>query len=371
MDTPENDDDLVCTICFGSSSCSGRYTGDVLLTQCGHPFCHTCLSAYVDQRRQAKLRITCPVCRQLLTEWELSRVEMVGVQAVSAGDAAPRRLSHRVVLRRNIGRRLEKLRHSVSSLARADDAARTALRLERLADRQIGAQLEEWRWQTERDVPLVLLGPRGAGKDTFLRSFLAHERMEPRGATLRFQIRKTTFALTNPAAIEGGSERKYFHVFDNARALIFMADVSGLARRVAAERTSANQHETTTELDEALLYFDSLMAQHFRSTPVILLLNKMDALEQQLETIPLREVLPAYRGSGSLLSVARYVLSLFVAAAVRTCPNRSVYSFFTMATLGGTFPTEPEFKVWRFAQIISDAHVAITLDANLRSNGLD
>ncbi|KGO69270.1 Fungal G-protein, alpha subunit [Penicillium italicum] len=117
-------------------------------------------------------------------------------------------------------------------------------------------------------------------------------------------IAETTFKLgaTNLRMVDVGGQRserkKWIHCFEDVSCMIFVAAISGYDQRTA-EDPNANQ------MHEAFILFDLLVnSEHFKHTPIILFLNKIDIFKKKLAVSPLSQYYADFTGCNTDLYAA-------------------------------------------------------------------
>ncbi|KAI8888600.1 guanine nucleotide binding protein, alpha [Backusella circina FSU 941] len=123
------------------------------------------------------------------------------------------------------------------------------------------------------------------------------------------------------------SERKkWIHCFENVTAILFVAAISGYDQCLAEDRDSNQMHE-------ALMLFDTTCNSHwFKTTSLILLLNKIDIFEKKLHYSPISDYFPDYKAerNNHLESAKSYFKNRF--QRLNHNRHKRVYVHFTDAT---------------------------------------
>ncbi|XP_055336229.1 guanine nucleotide-binding protein subunit alpha-11-like [Paramacrobiotus metropolitanus] len=131
--------------------------------------------------------------------------------------------------------------------------------------------------------------------------------------------------------------RKWIHAFDNVSSLFFVASLSDYDQMVV-EAAGKNRMEESVNL------FDTVLrTPYFRSSTIILFLNKMDLLEEKIPHSRLEEHFPEYKpnlpgsGESDYERARKFIKSLYtdVFAGARLAgrdEDSSLYSHFTCAT---------------------------------------
>lgn len=162
-------------------------------------------------------------------------------------------------------------------------------------------------------------------------------------------IAETTFKLgaMNLRMIDIGGQRserkKWIHCFEDVSCMIFVAAISGYDQRTAEDPNAVRliglqdcDNEALTQsqnqMHEAFILFDLLVnGEHFKHTPIILFLNKIDVFKKKLAVSPLSQYYADFTGSNTdLYAAARYFADRF--QRINKTRNREIYIFYTNAT---------------------------------------
>ncbi|CAF9939526.1 hypothetical protein IMSHALPRED_001540 [Imshaugia aleurites] len=122
------------------------------------------------------------------------------------------------------------------------------------------------------------------------------------------------------------SERKkWVHCFEGVHCLMFVAALSGYDQCLVEDKT-ANQ------MQEALLLFESIMSlTWFKSSSIILFLNKTDLFREKIAEKPVSDYFPDYTGaSNDYKATSEYFANKF--RALNRTEDREIYVHFTNAT---------------------------------------
>ncbi|XP_041720197.2 guanine nucleotide-binding protein G(o) subunit alpha [Coregonus clupeaformis] len=121
--------------------------------------------------------------------------------------------------------------------------------------------------------------------------------------------------------------RKWLSYFDCVRAVLFVVALSGYDMTLMEDRSM-------NRLQESLELFTSICTNTvFRSTSLILLMNKSDLFQEKILNSGrhLRLYLPSYKGADwDVDAAARHITAMFVAC--NRTPNKLVYHHYTTAT---------------------------------------
>ncbi len=120
---------------------------------------------------------------------------------------------------------------------------------------------------------------------------ILHARLHTRRTTVTYLDTDTNmFRIFDFDGTRHG-RKEWVHSFGGNNCLIFVAPLSGYNRFLVEDQTSS-------QLDEALKLFESLLAMTwFKRSPIYLILNKMDLLLEQIESCPITKQWPEYEGS--------------------------------------------------------------------------
>ncbi|XP_066560676.1 guanine nucleotide binding protein (G protein) alpha v1 [Amia ocellicauda] len=121
--------------------------------------------------------------------------------------------------------------------------------------------------------------------------------------------------------------RKWISCFEDVRAVLFVVSLSGYDMTLVED-------PSTNRLQESLKLFSSICNNvFFRSTSMILFLNKIDLFQEKIlhSSRHLRLYLPQYRGPDfDVDSAARYIAGMFL--SLNKTPSKLIYHHFTTAT---------------------------------------
>jgi hypothetical protein len=173
--------------------------------------------------------------------------------------------------------------------------------------------------------------------------------------------RKGAGKLTNPAYFcpfycvivaggQRGERKKWIHAFDNVRAILFIASLSEYDQVLLEDRTR-------NRLVESVTLFEGIIAlPWFKSTSIILFLNKNDIFEQKIAHNDLGAYFNDYNAGCNYEAALEYIQNLFVSRNTNT--NKTVLVHVTDAT-----DTKLIHRVWK-----SVRHIIIS--QNLSKAGL-
>ncbi|KAG8905560.1 hypothetical protein FRB99_008665 [Tulasnella sp. 403] len=123
--------------------------------------------------------------------------------------------------------------------------------------------------------------------------------------------------------------RKWIHCFQNVTTILFLVSLSGYDQCLAEDK-DANQ------MQDAMAIWDSIChSQWFKSTSIILFLNKTDLFEEKIKASHIKTFFPDYEGSqGNVQEGKDYFKRRFLklSATSNRQKEREIYTHFTNAT---------------------------------------
>jgi GTPase SAR1 family protein len=144
--------------------------------------------------------------------------------------------------------------------------------------------------------------------------------------TERHQIGSIIFELYDVGG-QRNERKKWIHCFDNVDAVIYVSAVSEY------DQTCFEDNDTNRVL-ESLSQFQWISKHElFKTTPIILLLNKRDLFEAKLKTTPISSIshFSDYDGGADLDKACTYFRKKFEALAVASTPEKEFYAHATCA----------------------------------------
>jgi len=169
-----------------------------------------------------------------------------------------------------------------------------------------------------------------------------------------FTIKSLKFAMFDVGG-QRNERRKWIHAFDNVNAVVFVAALSEYDQVLFED-------ETQNRMDEAITLFDQIVnSKWFKTTAMILFLNKKDLFEMKLKKKPLKQFYqPANEGSITDDTDLKQCSEFFKATFIKKNKNadKSIFSHVTCATDTGN------------VKFVFNAVVAIILEENLKASGL-
>ncbi|CAM9169366.1 unnamed protein product [Choristocarpus tenellus] len=145
--------------------------------------------------------------------------------------------------------------------------------------------------------------------------------------TTQFSEPPYTYSVVDVGG-QRNERRKWIHCFDNVKAVVFLAGLSGYSQPLFEDSTQ-------NKMEESLKLFKQVVANPlFRETPVFLFLNKKDLFETMIRSFPLRTCFPEYEGKESDVHEAlRFVEGKFRGIVQASCPNKKLFVHVVAARL--------------------------------------
>jgi guanine nucleotide-binding protein subunit alpha len=138
----------------------------------------------------------------------------------------------------------------------------------------------------------------------------------------KFTFNDTPFIIVDVGG-QRNERRKWIHCFGEVTTVIFITAISEYDQTLREVQTQ-NRHT------ESLLLFDEIInSEWFKSTPIVLLLNKMDQFTQKIKTSPLVNYFPDYQGSTNPEVAADFIGKKFL--ALNKFSERPIYPHKTTA----------------------------------------
>ncbi|KAF7296231.1 Heterotrimeric G-protein alpha subunit 4 [Mycena chlorophos] len=147
-------------------------------------------------------------------------------------------------------------------------------------------------------------------------------------------ISETTFRLGSKEIVlvdVGGQKserRKWVHCFQDVTSILFIVSLSGYDQCLVEDRTANQMHDAMT-IWESICH-----SKWFKTTSVILFLNKDDLYQEKIKTSPLRKYFPEYEGPAADAAAGHeFFKTTFAKLAKRgKGKQREVYTHITTAT---------------------------------------
>jgi len=139
----------------------------------------------------------------------------------------------------------------------------------------------------------------------------------------RFNYKNLEFRLIDVGG-QRSERKKWIHCFEDVTAIIFCVALSAYDLLLAED-------EETNRMHESMRLFDSICNNTwFRSTSMILFLNKTDLFKNKVEKCPLTICFPDYTGENNFDQAATYIQVQF--ENLNRHPEKMIYTHFTCAT---------------------------------------
>lgn len=137
-----------------------------------------------------------------------------------------------------------------------------------------------------------------------------------------FTIEKITLRIVDVGG-QKSERRKWIHCFENVTSLIFLASLSEYDQ-VLEERETINRMVESLSLFEIIIH-----SPWFRTTSIILFLNKTDILADKIQTSDLCKYFPDFKGQRQNVEDAqKFIFGMYEQRST----NKTLYEHFTCAT---------------------------------------
>jgi len=146
----------------------------------------------------------------------------------------------------------------------------------------------------------------------------------------KFQVDSNNFTIVDVGG-QRNERSKWIHQFSVVDAVLFVASLSCYDQNLFEE-------DDVNAMHESIRLFQVVIAnRYFRSTSMILFLNKMDLFEVKIRTKPLKDCFPGYDGpnDGSEEDkecALKFITDVFTTVGAEVSKNRQIYSHVTCAT---------------------------------------
>jgi guanine nucleotide-binding protein subunit alpha len=121
-----------------------------------------------------------------------------------------------------------------------------------------------------------------------------------------------------------GERKKWIHCFEKVRAILFIASLSEYDQTLVEDNTK-------NRLRESLRLFQGIITlPWFKSTAIILFLNKDDLFQQKIKVSDLGSYFPEYVGGVDYEEALFFIKDLYFSQ--NTDPNKTIYAHVTDAT---------------------------------------
>ncbi|KAJ3412514.1 guanine nucleotide-binding protein subunit alpha [Chytridiales sp. JEL 0842] len=139
----------------------------------------------------------------------------------------------------------------------------------------------------------------------------------------RFKVEGITFRVFDVGG-QRSERKKWAPYFEDVTAILFISAIS-------AYDQTCFEDNTTNRIVESLNLFASICNHPlFKSTAMILFLNKIDLFQKKLQTTPIRNYFPSYLGPNAYEEASEYFASRFI--ALNKYAEKKIYIHFTWAT---------------------------------------
>ena len=139
----------------------------------------------------------------------------------------------------------------------------------------------------------------------------------------KFNYKNLEFRLIDVGG-QRSERKKWIHCFEDVTAIIFCVALSAYDLLLAED-------EETNRMHESMRLFDSICNNTwFKSTSMILFLNKTDLFKNKINKFPLSVCFPDYTGENTYDQAATYIQLQF--ENLNRHPEKMIYTHFTCAT---------------------------------------
>ncbi|KAI8612593.1 guanine nucleotide-binding protein G(o) subunit alpha [Chytriomyces sp. MP71] len=162
--------------------------------------------------------------------------------------------------------------------------------------------------------------------------------MTTRITETRFTVDKLQFNVFDVAG-QRSERKRWAPYFDDVHAIIFLVAISSYDQTCSEDGATNRSKETLTSIQGSSLIsvvesknvFTSICNHPlFKTTPMILFMNKIDLFKQKLKTSPFATYFPEYNGPDEFKPASAFIVSYFLTANKYT--ERKIYFQFTWAT---------------------------------------
>ncbi|XP_051979892.1 guanine nucleotide-binding protein subunit alpha-14-like isoform X2 [Xyrauchen texanus] len=143
-----------------------------------------------------------------------------------------------------------------------------------------------------------------------------------------FSVEKITLRIVDVGG-QKSERRKWIHCFENVTSLIFLASLSEYDQ-VLEENNKENRMKESLSL-----FYTTIHSPWFANSSIILFLNKMDILEEKIQTSHLNTYFPKFSGQMQSVKDAKIYISdlyLMQGSNREKGGRKSIYHHFTCAT---------------------------------------
>eukprot|EP01106_Pelomyxa_sp_JSP_P006971 TRINITY_DN2139_c0_g2_i2.p1 TRINITY_DN2139_c0_g2~~TRINITY_DN2139_c0_g2_i2.p1 ORF type:complete len:153 (-),score=15.51 TRINITY_DN2139_c0_g2_i2:133-591(-) len=117
--------------------------------------------------------------------------------------------------------------------------------------------------------------------------------------------------------------KKWIHCFESVSAVLFVVALSEYDQRLLEDEAINRMHESLKLFDEVC------NSPWFRSTTIILFLNKRDLFEQKIRKTPLTVCFPEYKGPSTYEAGVEYIKNQFLS---KNHTKKQIFTHVTCAT---------------------------------------
>ncbi|CAL6070505.1 G-protein_alpha subunit [Hexamita inflata] len=139
---------------------------------------------------------------------------------------------------------------------------------------------------------------------------------------ISFKVQGRSFRLIDVGG-QIAERKKWSAIFKDAASIVYVASM------IDYDLTLDEDPSVNRMVDSLQLFEQTINCETFRSTPIILLLNKFDLFKTKVETVPLRNTFKDFKEPQE---PHKYIQDRFL--ALNKNPRRQIYSFFSTAIDG-------------------------------------
>jgi len=139
----------------------------------------------------------------------------------------------------------------------------------------------------------------------------------------RFEVENNHFQIFDVGG-QRNERKKWIHCFEGVTAVLFVCAISEYDQ-------TCFEDESTNRIAEALTLFEDIAnSQFFKSSSMILFLNKRDLFAEKIQKVSLRTCFSEYEGRDEYDEAIKYIQGKFEARS--RDKNKAIYSHVTCAT---------------------------------------
>ncbi|KAJ3301126.1 guanine nucleotide-binding protein subunit alpha [Blyttiomyces sp. JEL0837] len=139
----------------------------------------------------------------------------------------------------------------------------------------------------------------------------------------KFKVEGSIFRIFDVGG-QRSERKKWAPYFDDVSAIIFLSAIS------AYDQTCFEDNSTNRMIESLNLFSSICNHPMFKSTSMILFLNKIDLFKKKLQTILVKSYFPSYTGPNAYEPASEFFASRFM--ALNKYPEKKIYVHFTWAT---------------------------------------